>query len=218
MRRSARGHERREGFTLLEVLLAVAVFGLVVGSLMEYLSQNVRSLSRAREEATAVRLAEARMRELLLDIDSGALPAFGETEGSFEEPDDDLRWILTVEPYEVLPPEGLDAKEVKRLEERSSVFAPAAIAGSSGDEPTASISIATLRVFRGDEETPLSEPLSVFAVEMPSIAQLETAAGASTAGDSTGEEIPGGLTEEQIQAIQEALPTSPRTGEEPTSP
>jgi prepilin-type N-terminal cleavage/methylation domain-containing protein len=89
------------GFTLLEVMLAIVVLGLVMGQLIASVTQNLDRLGEARRELRALLLAEERMRDLEHDARGGTLPELGRTSGSFEAPDDDLAWELEVEGWNV---------------------------------------------------------------------------------------------------------------------
>ncbi len=53
------------GFTLLEILVALAVLGIAVVVVFQLFSANTRSLSDSNEYAAAVVRAETRMREIL---------------------------------------------------------------------------------------------------------------------------------------------------------
>jgi hypothetical protein len=79
------------------VLAALLIVSLVFGLLLESVTTNLSNLGRARLEARAMQLAEVRARQIELDIASGALQIEdGITEGVYEEPDDDLRWHISV--------------------------------------------------------------------------------------------------------------------------
>jgi prepilin-type N-terminal cleavage/methylation domain-containing protein len=94
-------HGNEAGFTLLEVMIAIVVLGLVMGTLIERVTQNLGRLAEARLELRALQLAEERMRELESDARSGSLPELGRSAGDFDAPDDDLAWELEVEGWNV---------------------------------------------------------------------------------------------------------------------
>lgn len=89
------------GFTLLEVMVAIVVLGLVMGTLIARVTENLDRLGEARRELRSLLLAEERMRDLESDARDGTLPELGRTSGSFNAPDDDLAWELDVEGWNV---------------------------------------------------------------------------------------------------------------------
>ena len=58
---------RSSGFTLLEVLVAMAIVGLAVTAILELFSSNLRAISSSEDHMRASLVAEARMREVLDD-------------------------------------------------------------------------------------------------------------------------------------------------------
>jgi type II secretion system protein I len=59
--------KRKQGFTLLEMIVATAIMAIAVVGLLSGLSGSVRSATRVREYDRAAQLAQVRMNELLLD-------------------------------------------------------------------------------------------------------------------------------------------------------
>ena len=100
------------GFTLLEVLVAVFVFALVMGTLISLVAQNVRRTADARQELRATRLAEGKLREILFAAEKGELPDLGSNQGTFEGDDEDMAFEVDVEPYEIPLPRGAPKKVV----------------------------------------------------------------------------------------------------------
>ncbi|MCC6848527.1 MAG: prepilin-type N-terminal cleavage/methylation domain-containing protein [Deltaproteobacteria bacterium] len=94
MMRSADGVRRRmaRGFTLLEVLVAVAVLGLALVSLLGLHVRNLDLIARDAQVTEATLLA----RGIMAEVDAGPFPDLGLAEGDFEEdyPEryPDLRW------------------------------------------------------------------------------------------------------------------------------
>ena len=142
---------RRGGFTLLEVMVSIFVFAIIMGTLLTLVQQNLARLGRARLETTAARLAEERIRELQQEAGSDEFPEDGTDEGTFEPPDDGLRWVSTIEPYSIELP--VDKEERAGS---SSVFA----LGDS--EP--SLRRVILRIFPEDGEEELMDPFVTFLV------------------------------------------------------
>ena len=141
---------RRGGFTLLEVMVAIFVFAIIMGTLLTLVQQNLASLGRARLETEAAHLAEERIRELQAAA-FDEFPDVGTDEGTFEPPNDGLRWVSTIELYSIELP-----VEKEELSGSSSVFA----LGDS--EP--SLRRVIVRVFPEDGEEELMDPFVTFLV------------------------------------------------------
>jgi len=80
------------GFTLLEVLIAVAILGTTMVAVLQLHASTVDMASRAQQLATGARLAKSRMVDTLKD----GTPAPGEQEGDFEPPDPAYHWTTRV--------------------------------------------------------------------------------------------------------------------------
>lgn len=57
----------REGFTLLEVLVAMVILSVALAAIFELFSVNLRGIAKADDYSDAVMVAESRMREVLDD-------------------------------------------------------------------------------------------------------------------------------------------------------
>jgi len=57
----------RKGFTLLEILVALALLGIAITIILQLFSANLRALSVSEDYVVAVTRAEAKMREILDD-------------------------------------------------------------------------------------------------------------------------------------------------------
>ena len=148
---------RRAGFTLLEVMVAVTVFALTMGSLITLVTQNLAQLARANLETDAAILAEQRIRELLTEVEGGEPLELGSDAGEFPEPYAMLRWELSVEPWGIPLPEA----DIERAGS-SSVFQ------SDSDTPGApemSLRRVVLRMLREDEEEDLIDPFVVLVLD-----------------------------------------------------
>lgn len=99
---------RAPGFTLLEVLVAVAVLGLALVSLVGLHVRNIALIERDERVTEATLLARA----LMTQVEVEPFPDIGVTRGDFEEwyPEryPDLRWRR-----EVLPTPLADVREVR---------------------------------------------------------------------------------------------------------
>jgi general secretion pathway protein I len=91
----------RNGFTLLEVLVAVAVLGLALVSLLGLHVRNIDLIDRDQRITEATLLARA----LMTEVETGPFPELGLEEGDFEldypERYPDLRWEREVVPTPV---------------------------------------------------------------------------------------------------------------------
>jgi prepilin-type N-terminal cleavage/methylation domain-containing protein len=100
--------ESTRGFTLLEVLVAVAVLGLGLVSLLGLHVRNIDLIARDQRVTEATMLA----RGLMAQVDAEPFPSLGLTEGDFEDdyPEryPELRWER-----EVLTTPVPDVREVR---------------------------------------------------------------------------------------------------------
>jgi len=99
------------GFTLLEVLVAVAIVAI---ALVTFMGLHLRSLDatiRAQDLTTAVLLAQAKMATM------GEFPDTGEEQGKFEGPElERFQWSTAVTEHTLDALEGGQAVIVRRLE------------------------------------------------------------------------------------------------------
>jgi general secretion pathway protein I len=88
------------GFTLLEVMVAVAILGFVLVSLLGLASRSEQDVMLAERITTATLLAKRKMTEALPL--SAKTSVVGEDEGEFEEEDfKDYTWKKTISPTPV---------------------------------------------------------------------------------------------------------------------
>ncbi len=95
--RSSRHERTDKGFTLIEVVIALAILGIGLTVIMELFSGGLR-LGRVSEEYTkALNYASQKMEEF---SNEKAIEEIGENEGEFDET---FRWKTTVEKTDILP-------------------------------------------------------------------------------------------------------------------
>lgn len=92
----------RQGFTLLEVLVALSVIAIVLVGALRLQGQSVAMNEITRFYATAPFLAQAKMAEIRLEPQRFA----GGESGSYEDVFPGLRWAVTLEEMEISPLEG----------------------------------------------------------------------------------------------------------------
>ena len=146
----------RDGFTLLEVLVATFVFAVVMGGLLTTLANATRHLATARAEVEAAQLAETIIRRIESEAQAGTLPELGIREGEFSPPSDHLAWILNVEPYALPLPEAL----ARRSEPPSPLFEQP---GAFLQEPP--MLRVDLRVYPVDQDPEASLPFLLLLVK-----------------------------------------------------
>ena len=91
------------GFTLLEVMVAVAILGIAMTTIHYGQAQALRAQGRTQNVTLATMKAMEKMDEVLT-VGRFELPAVGASEdGVFDPPYDFLHWTLRVEENAVLP-------------------------------------------------------------------------------------------------------------------
>lgn len=110
-RRPVRSGQRASGFSLLEILVAFVVMGLVIGSLLQLYGTSMRNAALADEYSFAVQVAESRLQSVGTEIPVESGSVNGSEEGtayawavqmepvSLAEEQDDFS--LSVQPYQV---------------------------------------------------------------------------------------------------------------------
>jgi general secretion pathway protein I len=94
---------RMTGFTLLEVLIAIAVLGIALLALLSLEHQDLQSVIRGQEISRASMLAQALMTQAELE----RFPALGNTSGNFDQMYSgqypNFRWARSVQPSSAFP-------------------------------------------------------------------------------------------------------------------
>lgn len=166
---------RRHAFTLLEVLVALALLAIGLVGVMESVSQSLRQTKANADRAEAGTLAQQRLTELTLTTDL----APGTDEGEFGDEHPGFRWRSSVESTEhdglyrlsvtVLwtPPSGEQSLELQTcLAPGLLTSGPLAGGTSGGDQATASDEAA------GTPASPSSNSLSPSPSSPSSLAAL----------------------------------------------
>ena len=92
-------HQKQTGFSLLEVLVAFVIMGLVIGGILQLFGNSMRSVALSDEYSYAVKIAESQMATVgtVIPVESGT------TSGSSG---DRFDWNITIEPTEFEYPEA----------------------------------------------------------------------------------------------------------------
>ncbi|MCH7517921.1 MAG: prepilin-type N-terminal cleavage/methylation domain-containing protein [Candidatus Dadabacteria bacterium] len=93
-RQSSRSAQR--GFTLLEVIIAVAIMGASLAILLSSVNRNLVLASQSKNQTIAASLAQQKIGEIELE----GYPQIGEQQGAFEE-FPGFYWYLRVLPYDI---------------------------------------------------------------------------------------------------------------------
>jgi len=101
---------RRSGFSLIELLVATAVLGIAVATLLGGLSDSLRAEARSSEYDRAVITAKQKMEELLVD---SRLPRFLWIESAKNAPSG---WRARLTPFDVPRQPGPGYQVLDRLE------------------------------------------------------------------------------------------------------
>jgi general secretion pathway protein I len=93
---------QQTGFTLLEVLVAVAIVAIVLVTLLHLHARSLDATIHAQDLTTAVLLAQTKMAAL------GPAPTPGEEQGVYDDPElNRFRWATAVVDHALNPPGGL---------------------------------------------------------------------------------------------------------------
>lgn len=145
------------------------IVSLVFGLLLESVTRNLADLGRARLEARAMQLAEQRVREVEQEIKAGTPLEDGVTEGTFDEPDNDLRWHVTVSEQTLALPDDYPGKESPSpLFTAAGAPAPAPVTGQ-----VPPLRLVEVRVFPLEVEPETVDPFVLLVTAPPDPARLQ---------------------------------------------
>jgi general secretion pathway protein I len=101
------------GFTLLEVMIAVAILAMVLVSLLGLKNRSTQNVMLSEHITTATLLAKRMMTETLVTAGTGTVVQ-KEDEGEFEEEEfKDYTWKKTISPMQVEGSSGVKITEVR---------------------------------------------------------------------------------------------------------
>lgn len=91
------------GFTLLEVIVAVAILGIAMVAIHHAQAQGIRAMARNKNMTLGTMLAWEKMNDILINIRND-FPRAGEgRNGDFETPYEHFHWTLRVEENPSIP-------------------------------------------------------------------------------------------------------------------
>jgi general secretion pathway protein I len=90
--------DRKQGFTLIEVVVALAILGIGLTVIIELFAGGLRSAKVSKEYSTALNYGRSKMEEVMIQ----STLKEGTEEGEF---DDTFHWQLGVEKVDILPVE-----------------------------------------------------------------------------------------------------------------
>lgn len=86
---------RQQGFTLLEIMVAFVIMGLVVGTLLQLFGSAMQSVALADEYSFAVQVAESRMEAIGSEIEVESTTVNGQEQGT------PYHWAVTMKPIQL---------------------------------------------------------------------------------------------------------------------
>lgn len=110
--KNTKNSKNKSGFTLIEVVLALAILGMSFAVLFGLAGTSMRTSARAETVTIATMLARQKMAEEMIRIEKdaaeGKFPDTNEdSSGKFDEPYDKYQWLIHVRKVEIpIPPEG----------------------------------------------------------------------------------------------------------------
>jgi general secretion pathway protein I len=87
---------RNAGFTLLEVIIAVAIIGSSLAILLGAVNKNLILASQSKNLSIASFLAQRKLGE----VEIGGFPEVGDQQGAFED-NPEFKWYVSVQPYNI---------------------------------------------------------------------------------------------------------------------
>lgn len=95
----------RRGFTLLEIMIAMAILSISLLALYTSMGNSLRISGQAESTNEATQLARRKMSEILMTLDEdiarGAFPEEKEETGSFDKPFEKYKWSYVIKKVEL---------------------------------------------------------------------------------------------------------------------
>ena len=92
--------KKSDGFTLLEIMVSVAILSISLVALLSFQGNTMITSGRAEKITEAAMLAKMKMSEIELEMDKlqkkGEFPDEKSEEGSFEEPFGNYKWKMEI--------------------------------------------------------------------------------------------------------------------------
>ncbi len=107
--------KKRDGFTLLEVMVALAILGVAIAEIIGFQARGVLLNNRARRLTEATMLARNKMVEHQLKLEQdmlrGAFPEPGEEEGEFDRPYEMYKYKIELKKVEIPAPPAPEGEQ-----------------------------------------------------------------------------------------------------------
>lgn len=111
--------KRNKGFTLLEIMVAIAILSISLVALLTFQGNTMITSGRAERITEATMLARMKMGEIELELDKGLkkgeFPEEETEEGDFEEPFENYKWKLSIKGVKLPAPVMGDEGSVENL-------------------------------------------------------------------------------------------------------
>jgi len=93
LRRESTSGRSAQGFSLMEVLVAITIVGIVYATLFSLMSTSLKNIGRIEEREKLTRLGQMKLNELVVSVNQGKIPTV--SAGQF---DDKYSWKFRIDP------------------------------------------------------------------------------------------------------------------------